>query len=217
MRSEEDALTTDNGTQGPEQTKTYECFAKLYRNSHARAANADGIDYRSLNSLAAPGEWVQIYGSGRVYLEECSDPPRIERHRECWRYDAVNDSGIHVRKGPSYLSEMAGKVIRAGESIMINERVIPHGESGAWLRLKDGTGWVHEKGEGGISVLIAHSLRNRTAGRSTRLRSSRRVAAGGDDRQANEAAYNSIIARLFHETTDEGEREGGEFSKKRNA
>ena len=214
MRSEEDALTTDNGTQGPEQTKTYECFAKLYRNSHARATSADGINYRSLNSLAAPGEWVQVYGSGRVYLEECSDPPRIERHRECWRYDAVNDSGIHVRKGPSYLSEMAGKVIRAGESIMVNERVIPHGESGAWLRLKDGSGWVHEKGEGGESVLIAHSLRNRTAGRSTRLRSSRRVAAGGDDRQANEAAYNSIIARLFHETADdEGEAEG-EFSKR---
>ena len=207
MRSEEDALSTDNATQGPEQTKTYECFAKLYRNSHARAANADGITYRSLNSLAAPGEWVQVYGSGRIYLEECSDPPRIERHRECWRYDAVNDSGIHVRKGPSYLSEMAGKVIRAGESIMINKRVIPHGESGAWLRLKDGTGWVHEKGEGGESVLISHSLRNRTAGRSTRLRSSRRVAAGGDDRQANEAAYNSIIARLFHETPDEGEIE----------
>jgi len=205
MRSEEDAATTQTAMQGLEETKTYECFAKLYRNSHALAANADGVDFRSLNSLAAPGEWVQVYGSGRVYLEECSDPPRIERHRECWRYDAVNDSGIHVRKGPSYLSEMAGKMIRAGESIMINERVIPHGEAGAWLRLKDGTGWVHEKGEGGESVLIAYSLRNRTAGRSTRLRSSRRAAAGGDDRQANEAAYNSIIARLFHETEDDDE------------
>ena len=148
---------------------------------------------------------MQVYGSGRVYVEECSDPPRIERHRQCWRYDAVNDGGIHVRKGPSYLSEMTDKVIRAGESILINERVIPHGETGAWLRLKDGSGWVHEKGEGGESVLIAYSLRNRTAGRSTRLRSSRRIEAGarGDDRKANEAAYNSIIARLFHETEDD--------------
>ena len=207
MRSEEDTSASEIMQQGSdsEQTKTHECFAKLYRNSHARAASAEGIDYRPLNSLAAPGEWVQVYGSGRVYVEECSDPPRIERHRQCWRYDAVNDGGIHVRKGPSYLSEMTDKVIRAGESILINERVIPHGETGAWLRLKDGTGWVHEKGEGGESVLIAYSLRNRTAGRSTRLRSSRRIEAGarGDDRKANEAAYNSIIARLFHETEDD--------------
>lgn len=213
MRSEEDMAASEimQGSDS-EQTKTHECFAKLYRNSHTRAASAEGIDYRSLNSLAAPGEWVQVYGSGRVYVEECSDPPRIERHRQCWRYDAVNDGGIHVRKGPSYLSEMTDKVIRAGESILINERVISHGETGAWLRLKDGTGWVHEKGEGGESVLIAYSLRNRTAGRSTRsrLRSTRRIEAGarGDDRQTNEAAYNSIIARLFHETEDDNEAQG---------
>ena len=38
MRSEEDVPNAETATQGPEQTKTYECFAKLYRNSHARAA-----------------------------------------------------------------------------------------------------------------------------------------------------------------------------------
>jgi len=201
MRSDDDDVATNADGQGVNSPyHGFECFAKLYRNSHVRAVDTEGIDYRPLNSLAAPGEWVQVYGNGRVYLEECADQPKIERHRQCWRYNAVNDVGIHVRKGPSYLSEMTGMVLRAGENALINERVTPHGETGAWLRLKDGSGWVHEKGETGESVMIAQSLRSRSGGRPAKIRL-------GEDRQANEAAYNTIIARLFHEH-DEGSEVG---------
>lgn len=163
-----------------------ECYAKLYRNRHVRLNNDDS-DYRQLLSLTTPAEWVQVFSDDRLFLEECGAEPEILRHREGWRYNIVSDAGVVIRKGPSLGAEETGIHLLVGESVVVNERVTAPGEDVAWLRLKDGEGWVCDKDSHGQPVMIAHSLRHRA----------RPQKAGRPER--DDIAYNSIVARLFHD------------------
>jgi len=165
----------------------HECFAKLYRNRHIRLHTGE---FRPLSSLTAQAEWVQVFGEKDLFLDECETDPRIERHRQGWRYNVVLDARVTVRKGPSFEAETDGVVLRGGESVLVNERVTGPEDSITWLRLKDGHGWVHNIGRNGESLMIAHSIRHRrpTVGRPTKP---------GRTKQ-EDIAYNTIIARLFH-------------------
>jgi hypothetical protein len=175
---------------------TIECFAKLYRNRHVRLHTGEG-EVRSLVSLTAQAEWVQVFGDGELYLEECATEPRIERHRQGWRYNVVLDARVSVRQGPSFDSETVGVVLLGGESVLINERVTGPDDSITWLRLKDGQGWVHNYGQKGESLMIPHSLRHRV---KTIGGQSGRQGRGGE-----EIPYNTIIARLFHSDVPGGQ------------
>eukprot|EP00980_Cylindrotheca_fusiformis_P020725 scaffold7738_cov133-Cylindrotheca_fusiformis.AAC.34 len=181
----------------------YESFAKLYRNRHVRLQNSEG-GVRQLASLTTQAEWVQIFGSDQVHLEECVTEPRIERHRQGWRYNVVLDVRIPVRKGPSFGADPNGAVLLGGESVLINERVIGPDENVTWLRLKDGQGWVHNVGNEGEALMIPHSLKHRksTRGRQAKSRN------GGDD-----IAYNTIIARLFHNDSESAATNNGKSRK----
>lgn len=166
-----------------------ECFAKLYRNRHARLHTGHG-EVRSLASLTVQAEWVQVFGSEELYLEECGTEPNIERHRQGWRYNVVLDARVQVRKGPSFEAEVNGVILLGGESVLINERVTAPDDTISWLRLRDGQGWVHNVGREGEALMIPHSLRHRKGGPG---RPSKPGRDGHDD-----IAYNTIIARLFH-------------------
>ena len=170
-----------------------ECFAKLYRNRHVRLYAGHG-EVRQLASLTVQAEWVQVFNEEELFLEECAAEPRIERHRQGWRYNVVLDARVQVRKGPSFLAEANGVVLLGGESVLINERVTGPGETITWLRLKDGQGWVHNIGSEGEALMIPHSLRHRTAGRPSK--------PGKDGHE--DIAYNTIIARLFHSDLPDG-------------
>jgi hypothetical protein len=176
-----------------------ESYAKLYRNRHVRLHNGHE-EHRSLQSMTAQSEWVQIHNENELFLEECaaSGPPRIERHKQGWRYNVIPEEGLPVRKGPSFAAETTGIRLFGGESVLINERVSPAGDKISWLRMKDGEGWLHDVDEEGKQVVIAHSLRHRAR---TIARSNR--SAGPQE----EMAYNTIIARLFH-------NEGGDSSRR---
>ena len=165
-----------------------ESYAKLYRNRHVRLHHGHE-EHRQLQSLTAQSEWVQIYNEEELFLEECSAPPRIERHKQGWRYNVIPDEGLPIRKGPSFAAETTGTRLFGGETVLINERVTPTGDKITWLRMKDGEGWLHDVDDTGRQVVIAHSLRHRarTVARSNR----------GTD-PSEEVAYNTIIARLFH-------------------
>jgi len=163
-----------------------ESYAKLYRNRHVRL-NGDGSDGRQLLSLTTPAEWVQVFSDDKLFLEECGAEPEILRHREGWRYNVVADSGVSVRKGPSLIAEEMGVHLLVGESVVVTERVTAPGEEVAWLRLKDGEGWVCDTDSHGRPAMIAHSLRHRTR--------PQKAARSEHD----EIAYNSIVARLFHD------------------
>jgi hypothetical protein len=166
-----------------------ECFAKLYRNRHVRLHTEHG-EVRPLGSLTVQAEWVQVFGDEELYLEECATEPRIERHRQGWRYNVVLDARIQVRKGPSFEAETNGVVLLGGESVLVNERVTGPDDLITWLRLKDGQGWVHNVGREGEALMIPHSLRHRKGPLGT-------PSKPGRDGQ-EEIAYNTIIARLFH-------------------
>lgn len=163
-----------------------ECYAKLYRNRHVRL-NTDDSEYRQLLSLTTPAEWVQVYSDDKLFLEECGAEPEILRHREGWRYNVIADAGVSVQQGPSLNAEETGVHLLVGESVVITERVTAPGEQVAWLRLKDGEGWVCDTDSHGQPAMIAHSLRHRT----------RPQKANRPERE--EIAYNSIVARLFHD------------------
>jgi hypothetical protein len=124
-----------------------------------------------------------------VFLEECFSEPRIERHRQGWRYNVVPENGIAVRKGPSFAAEKTGVSLFGGESIIVNERVTPAGDTMSWLRLNDGQGWVHDFDENGEQIVIAHSLRHRVLLRSRKP-------------ENEEVVYNAIISRLFNSEDD---------------
>jgi len=79
-----------------------QCFAKLYRNRHVRM-QAGNDEFRHLASLTTQAEWVQVYFEDELFLEECAAEPRIERHKQGWRYNVVPDDGVAVRKGVSRL------------------------------------------------------------------------------------------------------------------
>lgn len=170
-----------------------ESYAKLYRNRHVRLYAGHGI--RPLSSLTAQAEWVEVFSSQDLYLEECAAEPRIERHRQGWRYNVVLDSQVYVRKGPSFESAPTGATLLGGESVLVHERVTGPDDSTTWLRLKDGQGWVHNVGPQGEVLMIPHSLRHRKGppGRPTKP-----GRDGHDD-----IAYNAIIARLFHSNVPE--------------
>jgi hypothetical protein len=101
----------------------------------------------------------------------------------------VSESGVSVRKGPSFAAETTGIHLLAGESVLITERVTPPGEQIAWLRLQDGKGWVHDTGENDEVVMLAHSLRDRTKALNRPNKPERQ--------EKEEVAYNTLIARLF--------------------
>jgi hypothetical protein len=165
-----------------------ECFAKLYRNRHVLLHTGHG-EVRLLSSLTVQAEWVQVFNEQELVLEECATEPRIERHRQGWRYNVVLDARVQVRKGPSFAAESSGVVLLGGESVLVNERVTGPGETISWLRLKDGQGWAHNFGRDGESLMIPHSLRHRVT-------SGRPAKPGKDGHE--DIAYNAIIARLFH-------------------
>lgn len=169
--------------------KPVECFAKLYRNRHVRLHTLHD-EFRQLPSLTTQAEWVQVFGRDELHLEECAADPRIERHKQGWRYNVVPESGVAVRRGPSFAAEKIGVDLLCGESVLINERVSPAGEKMSWLRVKDGRGWIHDTADDGTEIMRAHSLRHR--GRP--IDRPQKPPQG----QKDEVAYNAIIARLFH-------------------
>lgn len=166
-----------------------ECYAKLYRNRHIRLYAGHG-EIRPLSSLTVQAEWVQVFGSQELFLEECAMEPRIERHKQGWRYNVVLDARVQVRKGPSFEAESNGVVLLGGESVLINERVIGPDDTITWLRLRDGQGWVHNVNIAGETLLIPHSLRHRKGPLG------RPIKPGRPEQE--DIAYNTIIARLFH-------------------
>jgi hypothetical protein len=172
------------------ETEPGESFATLFRNRHILMYQ-EKSEVRLLSQMALHAEWVQIYGDDCLYLEECAAQPRIQRHRDGWRYNVVKESGVHVRKGPSFAAETVGPILLPGKSVLINERVTPPGEKISWLRLKDGMGWVHDIGTNDETFLIAHALRHRSGTLD------RHGATGADRSSQSDAAYNAIVARLF--------------------
>ena len=92
-----------------------ECFGKLYSsNTH---------------------QWVHIHSNGRYYLQEQTHPPSIDHSTQGWRYNATADHPIY--NGPSYNSPQT-KRLRAGESVMIYERITMHLDKTTWLKTKEG-------------------------------------------------------------------------------
>ena len=177
-----------------------ESFAKLYRNRHVRAAgNDENSGVRTLLSMTAQAEWVQIHDGDRneFYLEECAKEPRIERHRQGWRYSVVGRTGAWIKKGPSSASENTGVHIEEGDHLVAIERVVSAEENGAtWLRVKEG-GWVQDTDqETGETLLVPNTLlRHRTRAANSRPEKPRRRPT---DEKEQQMAYNTLIARLFH-------------------
>ena len=139
--------------------------------------------------MTTTAEWVQVYGQQELYLEECTTEPRIERHRQGWGYSVVSDRGVAVRRGPSFAAEKTGLTFKPRERVVINERVSPAGDKLTWLRTKDGHGWVHDMTDTGQQIMVAHSLPIRSTATSRPRKS---------PAPQEEIAYNTIIARLFH-------------------
>lgn len=166
-----------------------ESFVKLFRNRHVRL-HMGHDEYRTLASLTVQAEWVQIYSGNDLFLEECTHEPRIERHKQGWRYNVVPDDGVAVQKGPSFASEKSGIILFGGESVLINERVSPFGDKISWLRMKDGQGWIHDVNDAGEHIVIPHSLRHRAQ--------TSRPHKPNVRREGNDKVYNDIITRLFN-------------------
>ena len=175
-----------------EKGEPVESFAKLYRNRHVQL-HPTHDDFRSLQSLTIEAEWVQIHNDTELFLEECLTEPRMERHKQGWRYNVMPDDGIAIRKGPSFAAERTGVLLFGGENVVINERVTPAGDHMSWLRLKDGQGWIHDYDENGEQIVVLHSLRHRAM--SSRARKLETTPVAGN---SNDIPYNAIISRLFH-------------------
>jgi len=174
----------DNGEEIPHPS---ESFAKLYRNKSSKGKKSNQTDdviqsnnikneVVQLSSLTAPGEWVHVHCNGNLYLEECVNSPTIRRNRDGWRYEVLIESGIAIRKGPSFLAKLAGEALQCNESVLINEQVHADGDTITWMRLKDGRGWIHNMDEDGKDIVVEKMLKK----------------AGGND-----ASY-KLIARLFN-------------------
>jgi hypothetical protein len=163
-----------------------EAFCKLYRNRHARLHLEDD-GFRTLESLSTPGEWVQIHDDQTNFLERCDEEPRIERHRQGWRYTSVPDDGVAIRKGPSFASEKTGILLYGGETVVVNERVSPPGEEISWLRMKDGSGWIHTIDEDEKIIMVPHSQRHRTF----------KQKSSTTGMEGDEKSYDAIVSRLF--------------------
>ncbi len=161
-----------------------ESFAKLYRNKPTGSSKRDMSrqnqiakkNFVPLSSYTSPGEWVGVHCNGNLYLEECVNPPTIRRDRDGWRYEVICDSGVRIRKGPSFTAHFTGYTLQCSASILINEQVIADGETISWLRLKDGRGFINSVGEHG-EVIAKKKTEKKNGG--------------------NDASY-KLIARLFH-------------------
>jgi hypothetical protein len=160
-------------------TTTYqESYAKIYRRSHSSQPPSPTTTTSSSNndaaSIVAPattaaapltladictsGEWVQVHGNGRHYLEECAQAPTMKRNfrGQGWRFEVVAAAGVTIRRGPSLLAQSAppssshssssctSPLLKQGSIVEVNERVTAHGDRVSWLRLKDGRGWIHD-------------------------------------------------------------------------
>ena len=181
-------VMTVYSTQG-KKGKPVESFAKLYRNRHVRLHEGHE-EYRSLQSLSAQSEWVQLYGDEEWMLEQCKLDPRIERHKQGWRYKVVADEGVSVRRGPSLSAETVGSKLPKGSSIVITERVSPAGERLTWLRMKSGEGWLHDVDDLMKPLLVEQEQSQvNHQGDSTHPTNS--------TKKAEDITYNAIISRLF--------------------
>jgi len=138
-----------------------ESFAKLYRNKNS--FQEDELHYESLDGLTTPGEWVHVHCNGHLYLEECVNPPSIERHQDGWRYEVILESGVSIRKGPSFSARTTGTVLQHCASVLINEKVTASGDALTWMRLKDGRGWITDRDEMGEMIMQAHSIKKKEA------------------------------------------------------
>ena len=166
-------------------THPSESFAKLYRNKRDNQQEKLSSDHHQnkikkmnhipLSTYTAPGEWVHVHCNGTLYLEECVNPPKIKRDRDGWEYEVVNDSGVKIRKGPSFSAQPTGSSLKHSAIVLINEEVVSDGESISWLRLKDGRGFINCIGEQGEIV----------------------VAKKSGKKAGNDGSY-KLIARLFH-------------------
>ena len=153
-------------------THPSESFAKLYRNKSPNQQKqqqqqqqqqqllqqqnsiTNKKEFVPLSSYTSPGEWVHVHCNGNLYLEECVNPPRIKRDHDGWRYEVVHETGVEIRKGPSFLSKKAnGQTLQCNASILINEEVTADGETVTWLRLKDGRGFVNTLDENGTLIV----------------------------------------------------------------
>ena len=122
------------------------------------------MDHMGLSSLILPGEWVYVHCDNELFLEECVDPPAIQRHQEGWKYEVVLESGVEIRVGPSFSAKNTGKILKKGDSVLVNERVTANGDKLTWLRLKDGQGWVHNTGQDGKMAIVLHAMKVGTKG-----------------------------------------------------
>jgi hypothetical protein len=129
----------------------YESFAKLYRNKGG--AHLDESYFGSLISLTSPGEWVHVHCNGRLHLEECVNPPCIDRHPDGWRFEVVAESGVQIRKGPSFTAPESSGLLQHFAIVLINEKVTDSGDALTWLRLKDGRGWIHNLSKSGNDIV----------------------------------------------------------------
>jgi hypothetical protein len=133
-----------------------ESFARLYRKqdpdklSHSES---EEVNYETLSSLTAPGEWVHVHCNGTLFLEECIHPPTVERNIEGWRYESTAPLGVEIRKGPSFASSSTGASLQNCAIVLVNERVTGNGSTITWLRLKDGSGWVQNVNEQGDCLM----------------------------------------------------------------
>ncbi|KAL7574888.1 hypothetical protein ACA910_010721 [Epithemia clementina (nom. ined.)] len=169
--------------------KPLECFAKLYRNRHARLHQGHE-EYRTLQSLSAQSEWVQVCSDEESYLEQCSAEPRIERHKQGWQYSVVSEEGVAIRKGPSFSAETTGIKLSKGDHVVITERVSPAGESITWLRMKEGEGWLHDVDDQKNQLMVSQLQRHRIQTENSTNRSQ-------NHRPKEEAAYSVLMSRLF--------------------
>jgi len=135
----------------------YESFAKLYRNKGG--AQLDETNFGSLTSLTSPGEWVHVHCNGHLYLEECVNPPCIERHPDGWRFEVVAESGVQIRKGPSFTAPESSGLLQHCAIVLINEKVTDSGDALTWLRLKDGRGWIHNISKNGEGIVKSCAIK----------------------------------------------------------
>ena len=175
-----------------------ESFARLYRKFNVKRQQKAENDLKvsgildeanrhtSLEELSAPGEWVPVHVRGNLFLEECAAVPSVERHRAGWRYNAVLESGVEVRRGPSFLADKTNVILRAGQSVLVIERVMAHADQVTWLRLKEG-GWVNDTEEDGRVVMIAHSQLYRSRG-------------GKNGGKKGDTEIKGLISKLFSDT-----------------
>ena len=147
-----EVLTIYNKSSKRKASAKIECYARLYRKNQSFNIDASNLDmmyrYSSIQYLTFPGEWVLVYNSNELFLEEYSTPPVVERNREGWLCSAIRN--VHIRSGPSFHADLVGKVICADEEFHITEKVTT--DDAVWLRLKSNEGWVHSISDGSAVV-----------------------------------------------------------------